>query len=180
MQPNDNTQIGGMSKKHRKAIVFRDQRSNDRAPVALIFRMSGFEVAGVVLGALPLLIEGLKAYTDGVEAIQNAWNYDIVIWDLLVSLNTGLAIYRSSCEELLTSLVLQDEDFYELLSDPYGEKWKDKAINAQLRVRLGDNLDPYHGAVKRLKKRIHLFQKKLYLDNDYKVDHPTNFDPKES
>ena len=28
--------------------------------------MSGFEVAGVVLGAIPILVEALKSYADGV------------------------------------------------------------------------------------------------------------------
>ena len=29
--------------------------------------MSGFEVAGVVLGAIPLVVEALKCYSDGVR-----------------------------------------------------------------------------------------------------------------
>lgn len=41
--------------------------------------MPGFEIVGVVLGTLPLVIEGLKAYGSGVEAIKNAWYYDIIV-----------------------------------------------------------------------------------------------------
>ncbi|KAE9375901.1 hypothetical protein N431DRAFT_481106 [Stipitochalara longipes BDJ] len=139
--------------------------------------MSGFEVVGVVLGALPLVIEGLKAYGSGVEKIKDAWYYDIVVQDLLVSLNTGFAIYRSSCEELLTSLMLPDDDLYELLSNPYGDKWKDEAVSARIRERLGENFDSYTKAVRRLKERIELFKKKLYLDDDYKPSWITNNEP---
>jgi hypothetical protein len=32
--------------------------------------MSGFEIAGIVLGALPLILEGLKGYSDGVVKLK--------------------------------------------------------------------------------------------------------------
>jgi hypothetical protein len=34
--------------------------------------MSGFEIAGVVLGSLPLLIVGLEHYSDGVSTHSRA------------------------------------------------------------------------------------------------------------
>lgn len=132
--------------------------------------MSGFEIAGVVLGAIPLLIEGLKAYGNGVKAIQNALHHEIVVQDLLTSLDTGLTIYRSSCEELLNSLILADNEMYELLSDPYGDKWKDEGLCESIRDRLGETaFNSYTAAVAKLEKRVDLFRKKLYLDDDYKV-----------
>lgn len=33
--------------------------------------MSGFEIAGVVIGAIPLLVEGLQSYSEGVSILSD-------------------------------------------------------------------------------------------------------------
>lgn len=56
--------------------------------------MSGFEVAGVVLGAIPLIIEAIKAYKAGKSAASM-----FVQW-------------RGLLDRLLDKLEFQDFDFY--------------------------------------------------------------------
>lgn len=130
--------------------------------------MSGFEVVGVVLGALPLLVSGLEHYAEGVATLKSMRDYQAVLETLIVSFTTSLAIYRSSCEELLSPLMLQEEVFYKLLDNPQ-QGWDDPDLGVQLAKRLGSSYAPYKSAVKLLKKRIDLLARKLYLDEKYKV-----------
>ncbi|KAF4445537.1 hypothetical protein F53441_10734 [Fusarium austroafricanum] len=80
--------------------------------------MSGFEVAGIVLGSVPLLISGLEHYRDGVETIGNMVQYEEAVNTLLVSVSTNLVIYRQSCEEFLEKLDLPEKTFNDLVNNP--------------------------------------------------------------
>src|SRR5438477_525694 len=118
--------------------------------------MSGFEVAGAVLGSLPLIISALEHYSDGVRlkiwrtiraqlmwlqvsAIKNMQKYEAVFEYLHASFVTSLAIYRNSCEELLSPLALPDSKLYDLLEKTDGGSWEDPELNTSLRNRLGSN-----------------------------------------
>ncbi|KAF8535326.1 hypothetical protein BDD12DRAFT_893263 [Trichophaea hybrida] len=82
--------------------------------------MTGFEIVGIVLGSIPLLVSALEQYSDGVSTIKNMKNYESIFENLHTSFVTGLSIYRHSCEELLSPLMLPDNKFHELLENSEG------------------------------------------------------------
>lgn len=96
-------------------------------------------------------------------------NYETVFENFHTSFVTSLSIYRNSCEELLRPLVA-DNELYELLEEPCEERgvksWEDPKLGERVRERLGPNYEPYKNAVNQLRKKIHLFGKKLKLDKD--------------
>lgn len=63
--------------------------------------MSGVEVVGVVLGAVPLLISGLEHYGDGIRTIKNMWDYEAVVEHLVIEFRLAHGIFWHSCQELL-------------------------------------------------------------------------------
>ncbi|KAL9618858.1 MAG: hypothetical protein Q9160_006448 [Pyrenula sp. 1 TL-2023] len=77
--------------------------------------MSGIEAAGLVLGALPLVIAGLKFYIEGVTTITK--------------------YLRNICEELLQGLI-EGQKMNLLLRSPGGHLWKDAQLEQKLRRRL--------------------------------------------
>ena len=67
--------------------------------------MSGVEAAGLILGALPLVVSGLESYIEGVATIKRYFRYKNELKSLLRALTTEYDIFRNTCEELLEGLV---------------------------------------------------------------------------
>lgn len=124
--------------------------------------MSGFEVVGVVLGAIPLLISGLEHYAEGIRTMKTMWNYEAVVNHLVVEFRLSQSIYRHSCEDLLMP-ILPDIEAAKLLE---GESpiWNDPVLDKQLCERLGTDYDVYTRYVRNLRRRIEHFSRKLGLD----------------
>ncbi|EXJ71184.1 uncharacterized protein A1O5_06178 [Cladophialophora psammophila CBS 110553] len=109
--------------------------------------MSGFEVAGLVLGAIPLLISGLEHYAEGVAVMKNMKQYDSVFADINSSFAVSIGIYTESCYNLLAPLSLPDAQMKTLLMEEDGEKmqkaWKDIDLQQNLTKRLGPHCKTY-------------------------------------
>ncbi|KAF5228882.1 hypothetical protein FAUST_10784 [Fusarium austroamericanum] len=131
--------------------------------------MSGFEVVGVVLGSIPLLISGLEHYRNGIETIGNMVQYVEVVENILTSISTTLSIYRQSCEILLQGLILPENILDELLNSSGSTAWADKQLVEQLKKQFGPHREykVYRAAVVRLNKRIEKLRSKLDLDEDF-------------
>ncbi|CAI6341287.1 unnamed protein product [Periconia digitata] len=125
--------------------------------------MSGLEVAGVVLGAIPLVISALEHYGDGIRTMKNMRNYAIVFDDYSTQLDASIGIYTNTCYELLGPLNLPDSQMKALLSERRAEAWADKDLQVALKSRLGDNHHRYASLQNKLNKRIVLFCEKLKL-----------------
>ena len=124
--------------------------------------MSGFEVVGVVLGALPLLITGLEHYAEGIHTIKNMWDYEAVVSHLVSEFMLSEGIFRHSCQELLVP-ILPDIEAARLLEGGSPD-WENPGLNKRLREHLGPDYEIYTRAVRHLKRRIELFTRKLGLD----------------
>ena len=124
--------------------------------------MSGFEVVGVVLGALPLLITGLEHYAEGIHTIKNMWDYEAVVNHLVSEFMLSEGIFRHSCQELLVP-ILPDIEAAKLLEGGSPD-WEDPGLDKRLREHLGPDYEIYTRAVRHLKRRIELFTRKLGLD----------------
>ncbi|KAI0150958.1 hypothetical protein BJ166DRAFT_378472 [Pestalotiopsis sp. NC0098] len=108
--------------------------------------MSGFEIAGIVLGAFPLAIEGLKMY----EKLARQWD----MWrqtgreytKCLHELNYHRLSFESHLRRLLLPLVVVESQMIEtLIASPKGQEWRDAALNDALRQRLDKSYDTYLG-----------------------------------
>ncbi|KAF8246380.1 hypothetical protein K440DRAFT_366847 [Wilcoxina mikolae CBS 423.85] len=100
-----------------------------------------------------------------VSTIKNMKDYESIFENLHTSFVTGLSIYRHSCEELLSPLMLPDNKFHELLENSDRNAWEDEELGKSLCERLGADYLPYKSSVKKLNKKIILFSKKLKLDD---------------
>ncbi|KAK0645391.1 hypothetical protein B0T16DRAFT_139624 [Cercophora newfieldiana] len=131
--------------------------------------MSGFEIAGVVLGSIPLLISGLEHYRDGVETMDNMIQYVAVVDDILVTVSTSLAIYRQSFEALVQRLMLPENVLDEIWHNRDSKVWKDKSLDDKLKEEFKSpaEYETYRAAVRRLEKRIAKLKSKLELNEDF-------------
>ncbi|KAJ6790295.1 hypothetical protein PWT90_09961 [Aphanocladium album] len=92
--------------------------------------MSGFEIAGIVLGTIPLVISALEHYHDGVSAIQRWRRYQRERQHLARILKTEQIKLQNICEELLKGLV-PDSQIERMIKDPFGLQWHDSQIRSK-------------------------------------------------
>ena len=129
---------------------------------------SGVEVAGLLLGVFPLVIEGLKFYLEGIQTIKKWWKYTSVIKHLIRRLRTEETKFYNTCTELLHDLVTAPV-LALLLEKPGGFYWKDADLQIKLRQRLGRSFNSYLEAVTDMTNVLDEFKDMLELGDDNKV-----------
>ncbi|KIL85100.1 hypothetical protein FAVG1_11529 [Fusarium avenaceum] len=105
--------------------------------------MSGFEVAGIVLGTLPLLVSALETYSKFMRDWGKAPSE-------LRSLNRQLTTERAKLYnvcDLLISDAVSHQDIEPMLLNPFGPLWKVKETNDKIRRRLWDAYKPFEETV---------------------------------
>jgi hypothetical protein len=126
------------------------------------------EVAGLVLAAIPILIEGIKAYSKGVSTVTVFLRYQIPLEDLAQVLGAEQTIYRNICNQLLQGLV-DNKRKAELLQNPGGNAWRDPELQAGLEERLSTSYDAFNRTVKSMEAAMEEIKKLLKLNSKGKV-----------
>lgn len=122
--------------------------------------MSGFEIAGAVLGAIPLVISALENYKNGVRVIQRWRKYDKELQSLIRNIETERVKLQNVCEKLLDGLVPPSQ-IDAMVEEPNGELWMNDQIQAKIRTRLWRSSDVFEqtlrdiqGAIKDISERV--------------------------
>ncbi|KAF2182091.1 hypothetical protein K469DRAFT_691691 [Zopfia rhizophila CBS 207.26] len=130
--------------------------------------MSGFEIAGVVLSSLPLVISAFEHYAEGVATAKRFWMYKTELRKLLEAIKTERVIYRNTCEQLLTGVVAVDQ-MQDFLDNPGGELWHDSNVGNALRERLRDCHEVCIDNIRNMEKVMNKIMEKLKLGPDGKA-----------
>jgi hypothetical protein len=130
--------------------------------------MSGFEVAGVVLGSLPLVISAIEHYADLVQTVKRAIRYKNELKDLKHDLDAELIIFLDTLERVLDGLIPANQ-LEELLKDPTSTLWQDVTLNRLLQDRLGRSYSVFTGAVDNMNASVQEFIRRLDLNDQGKV-----------
>ncbi|KAH7405700.1 hypothetical protein DE146DRAFT_420818 [Phaeosphaeria sp. MPI-PUGE-AT-0046c] len=130
--------------------------------------MSGFEIAGVVLGSLPLIISALENYTEIVDTYKRARKYKTEIKRIKHDLDAESSIFLDTLEHLVDGLV-PPKQFEELLKDPLCELWKNEVLNKRLQERLGRSYSVYTDSVNEMNATVQQFVERLDLNEEGKV-----------
>ena len=142
--------------------------------------MSGIEVTGVVLGALPLLglfaspellsvvlidiVSGLARYAEGLETIGRWWRYKRSAAHLARILDAEWGRFQGTAEKLLDGLVSGTE-LEHLIHDPGGSLWKNKDLDRKLKRKLGRDYRRYFRCVVAMEEAINDLWSRLELDD---------------
>lgn len=103
--------------------------------------MSGIEIAGLVLGAFPLLIQALKTYREGAETLKDWWKIERAYKKTNQDLNYHQILFEENVERFLLPLVADDDELRALMADPAGKGWEDAELELRLRQRLPKSYD---------------------------------------
>lgn len=130
--------------------------------------MSGFEVAGVVLGSLPLIVSAIEHYADLVQTVKRARKYLTELKNLKHDLDAESTIFLDTLERVLDGLI-PAKQLEELLKDPTSTLWKDDTLNKRLQDRLGRSYSVFTHTVNDMNATVLGFIKRLDLDDQGKV-----------
>lgn len=111
--------------------------------------MSGFEIAGTVLGALPLVIEAAKYYRKIYSRLRDIREN---LGELIAALENESVILRNTCELVLEGIAPHHR-IQSLIENPLGPDWE--PYERRIRSRLWSSLD---GIKHRLESMDHACQ----------------------
>ncbi|RYP64022.1 hypothetical protein DL769_006802 [Monosporascus sp. CRB-8-3] len=124
--------------------------------------VTGVETAGLVLGAIPLVLAGLEFYAKGIAVTKRCFKYREQFQNLIRELRTENTICTNSINLLLVGVVNQ-KDMADFLADPCGERWKEAKFDQRLKQRLGASYDSYMATIDELGKAAEIFRQRLKL-----------------
>ncbi|KAH4115333.1 hypothetical protein HBH47_181800 [Parastagonospora nodorum] len=102
--------------------------------------MSGIEVAGLVFGILPILIQVVKSYSDVADSLHTFRHYSKEVKSVSLQLKVQNGIFLNHCR-LLLRLVEDDKAAEDMLEDGSDQRWTSKELNDKLNVVLKDSLE---------------------------------------
>ncbi|KAF2227126.1 hypothetical protein BDZ85DRAFT_58810 [Elsinoe ampelina] len=125
------------------------------------------EVAGVVLGALPVIERAIRYYRDRSSIL---WHHERFMVSLLRSFQFEHLLFRTSCQKLLEGCV-DRWTMEELLMKPDEARWKkvlDEDLDSKLKRRLGEDYSVYVHAIQDMWRHLVKLCRILRL-KDYKT-----------
>lgn len=114
--------------------------------------MSGIEVAGLVLGAIPLVIKAAKSCSEGFEEgkkIFRTKDYEETKRDLFDELYRELVLFHRHVQKVLQALPdISEQRCNEVLSHLDRQSWQEQSDIVQaLRSYLGIDFEPFRYAI---------------------------------
>ncbi|KAK4212993.1 hypothetical protein QBC37DRAFT_464729 [Rhypophila decipiens] len=127
--------------------------------------MSGFEIAGVVLGAFPIALHLLDDYRK-LAVRANLWRkIKLEHAKCRNDVEFQRVALSSNLRQLILPLLVDDNKANRLLLEPGGESWKDPAIDGLLRDRLGHTYDLYLDYIRGMGDVMVELNKELCMDS---------------
>lgn len=105
--------------------------------------MSGIEIAGLIFGALPLMISALEHYRATASVLKGWRKVKADYRKCMIDLAFYTDEFQRNLQELLLPMIADDEKLNLLLEDPGGPSWADPELNETLRKRIPSRYDSY-------------------------------------
>ncbi|KAK3361347.1 hypothetical protein B0T24DRAFT_599678 [Lasiosphaeria ovina] len=118
--------------------------------------MAGFEIAGVVLGTIPLVISALGHYGNGLATI------------LIRTLDSERVKLQDVCEKMLVGLAPHSK-VEDMVNGPLGPLWSDQLMQSKIKTRSWRSAGPFERTVTDMKTAIDEMIQRLDLQPDGKV-----------
>ena len=98
--------------------------------------MSGIEIAGLLLGAFPLLISALEHYRKSAKVLEDWWQIKREYKKCINELKVQEMAFQNNLEKFLLPLIVDDDEIATLMNDPGGIRWKEQELEKKLENRL--------------------------------------------
>lgn len=125
--------------------------------------MSGVEIAGLVLGSIPLIISALEHWEELLDPAIAYWKYHGELGLAIKELRNQHASYEQSLELILTQAT-NDEQRSEMMENSNSHYWKDPDIEEALKTKFGRAYAAYVATTKDIQTIMILLVEKLNID----------------
>ncbi|KUI72164.1 hypothetical protein VM1G_07495 [Cytospora mali] len=112
--------------------------------------MSGIDVAGLVLGAFPLILSSLDYYRKGLEPLEEWWNFRTHFIAFIDDVRHQMMRYRENMIRLLDPIIADNDSLKAMVEDPMDPRWSNKTLDKELDERLSSELDRFLRIVTRM------------------------------
>ncbi|KAK4075363.1 uncharacterized protein Triagg1_4484 [Trichoderma aggressivum f. europaeum] len=129
--------------------------------------MSGFQIAGIVLGAFPIAINALEAYQDIAERVGLFLTIKNEYINWKNELNFHKLSFTINMRQLLLPLVADDDMIAELLNAPGGDRWQDKSVAELLEKRLEGSYELYMQYIQNMRRILEEINRELLIDSEW-------------
>ena len=103
------------------------------------FAMTGIEVAGLILGAFPLLLTALEKNEEAYQVFGDWWDTRKTYKHCLRWVLSEHELFEFNLRNLLDPMLADTAMLDELLADPYGEQWSSESLADDFRNFLPTN-----------------------------------------
>lgn len=103
--------------------------------------MSGFEIAGIVLGGLPIVIKAIKGHKKGFEPLEKWYRYKHDFRSFLNDVDIEKRMFEGLCDRLLNYCPLSSQQRSVLLAGEDIEAWHQNDVEKDLRLKPGKSYD---------------------------------------
>lgn len=105
--------------------------------------MSGIELAGLVLGAFPLLLGALEKNKEACGMLGDWWkvckHYQVCLKEVKAEYN----IFKMNLRSLLNPVLQDSTVLDQYLADPYGEHWQSESLSDSMKQLLPTEYESY-------------------------------------
>ncbi|KAF1950556.1 hypothetical protein CC80DRAFT_395865, partial [Byssothecium circinans] len=126
--------------------------------------MSGIEVAGVLLGAFPIIISGIEHWHNVAKVGGYFWKVRKEFTKCRSDVNYHEILYRRNLKALLLPIVAEPGDVALLVADAGGPAWKDAKLQERLEARLRESFTVYMDIITEMNEAAEELKKELCFD----------------
>jgi transposase len=130
--------------------------------------MSGIEVAGLVFGILPILVEVVKSYSTVADGLHTFRHYSREVKSISLKVNVQNGIFLNHCR-LLLRLVEDEKVVEDMLEDGSDRRWTSKELNDKLNDVLRDSFELCCSIVEETKEVIDEIDEEMTTFNELKA-----------
>lgn len=102
--------------------------------------MSGFEIAGLAFGVVPILIEAITAYQTARDKLHTFSTYSSAVRRIHLRIKTQEHLFHLTCRRLLKPLVSGPE-LLGMLRDTNHSRWQDQEFHHKWGRYLGEDYE---------------------------------------
>jgi hypothetical protein len=104
--------------------------------------VTGIDTAGLILGSIPLIIEGLKIYQKGIKSVKRSVKYDVSLRKLIRRVEGQKLSFEDNLQKLLSGANSKSEDHIEL-GDDFWTEFSAGVVNQAVKEYLGERKQQY-------------------------------------
>lgn len=137
--------------------------------------MSGIEIAGLVVGVVPIVAEVLKSYSATRNRLKAFARFAQVIADVQLRYEVAAANFNNNCQLLLQPMIQDPREVSEMLKDTTHSNWNDASLEERFRNFLECDYQLFEGIVVKIRdllRETKAMMSKLDWDASHHSDSP--------